>query len=92
MVQKLVSAHLGLVALVTEAALIRPLIRMSSHVFPHVSDGFEQLAALSTLVAPLADVHLHVFLQQVTCQELLVTHYALKRFVSCDKKSTKFMF
>ncbi len=66
--------HLGLVSLVTEAAVVRPLVWMRSHVFPHVSDGFKLFAALSAFVAPLADVRLHVFLQHVARQELLLTY------------------
>lgn len=54
--------HLGLVSLVASVTVVGPLIRVGSHVFAYVSDGFIQLAALAAFIPPLADVDLHVLL------------------------------
>lgn len=54
--------HLGLVTFVAPAAVIRPFIRVCPHVFAHMTDGLVQFAALATLVPPLTDMNLHVFL------------------------------
>lgn len=77
--------HLCLVPLVAPGAVIRPFIRVRPHVFPDVPDGLVQFAALAALVPPLADVDLHVFLQQVPSQKLLFTHCALKRLITCKE-------
>ena len=59
-------AHLSLVSLVAFRAVVGPLIRVGTHVLAHVSDGLVELATLATLVPPLAHMHVHVLLQQVT--------------------------
>lgn len=56
--------------------------------FPDVSDGLVQLAALTTLIPPLTQVDLHVLLQQVACQEVFVTHHTLEGLAACRGKHT----
>lgn len=59
----------------------------------NVPDGFVQLAALAALVPPLADVDLHVFLQQVASQKVLLAQGALEGLVTCARRrnGTNFM-
>lgn len=65
--------HLGLVAPIAEVAAVWTVIGVCPHVLAYVSDSLEQLAALCTLVPALCHMHLHVLLQHVACQELLLT-------------------
>lgn len=53
--------------------------------FTDVPDGLVQFATLATLVPPLTDVDLHVLLQQVTSQKVLLTDCALKRLITCKE-------
>lgn len=78
--------HLGLVALVAEVAMVWAVVGMCPHVLTHVPDSLEQLAALATLVPALGHVHLHVLLQHVACQELLLTGCTLKWLVACKER------
>lgn len=57
------------------------------HVLTYVPDSLEQLAALCTLVPTLSHVHLHVLLQHVAGQELLLTCRTLKGLVACNENS-----
>lgn len=66
--------------------MVGPLVRVRAHVLANVPDGFVQLAALAALVAPLADVDLHVLLQQVAGQELLLAQGALEGLVTCGRR------
>lgn len=81
-------SDLGLVGLVAAVAVVGPLVGVGAHVLPHVTDGLVEFATLAALVAPLTQVHLHVLLQQVARQELLLAHHALKRLVACETQKT----
>lgn len=65
---------------------------MGPHVFPDVSDGLVQLAALTTLIPPLTQVDLHVLLQQVACQEVFVTHHTLEGLAACREENTQISY
>ena len=83
--KKKLSTNLGLVAFLTAVAVEGSLIRMGPHVLTDVSDGLVELATLSALVPPLAEVDLHVLLQQVARQELLLTLHTLEGLVACSR-------
>lgn len=69
---------LGLVALVTEVAVVWAVVGMCPHVLTYMPNSLEQLPALTTLVPALGHVHLHVLLQHVAGQEFLLTCHTLK--------------
>lgn len=82
---KLHPNHLSLVPLVAPDTVVGSFIRVGPHVLTHMSDGFIQLATLTTLVPPLTDMEFHVFLKQVTTQKLPMAQSALKGLVTCIK-------
>lgn len=66
---------------------------MGPHVLTDVPNGFVQLATLTTLIPPLTDMNFHVFLQQVTCEKLLLAKCAFKGLVACkENRYTKITF
>lgn len=84
--------YLSLVTLVAEGAMVWTVIGVCPHVLTYVPDSLEQLTALTTLVPALSHVHLHVLLQHVACEELLVTIHTLKWFVTCQENSTECVY
>lgn len=81
--------HLGLVPLAASGTVVGSFIRVCPHVLTYMPNGFVQLATLTTLVPPLTDMDLHVFLEQVTSEKLLVAECALEWFVTCMKREDK---
>lgn len=79
--------HLGLVALVAEVAVVWPVIGVCPHVLTYMPDSLKHLAALATLIPTLGHVHVHVLLQHVARQELLLTAHTLKRLIACQENS-----
>lgn len=54
-----------------------------------VPDGLVELATLAALVPPLADVGLHVFLQQVASEELFLAKGTLEGLLTYESRERK---